>query len=61
VWIADVELDALHHPLKFARMAAVFGAVASGLFGYNRFHAQTAVLYFEELPEEVITTLKLSA
>jgi hypothetical protein len=61
LWIADIELDALHHPLKFACMAAVFAAVALGLFGFNRFRAQSAILYFEELPEEVITTLKLSA
>jgi len=61
VWIANVELDALHHPLKFVCMAAVFAAIALGLFGLNRFKAQSAVLYFEEIPEEVITTLKLSA
>jgi hypothetical protein len=36
VWIASVELDALHHPLKFACMAAVFAAIALGLFGFNR-------------------------
>jgi len=61
VWIANVELDALHHLWKFACLAAVFAAIALGLFGYNRFRARSAVLYFEELPEEVITTLKLSA
>jgi hypothetical protein len=61
LWVADIELDALHHPLKFACMAAVLAAVALGLFGFNRFRAQSAVLYFDELPEEVITTLKLSA
>jgi hypothetical protein len=61
LWVADIELDALHHPLKFACLAAVFAAAALGLFSFNRFRAQSAVLYFEELPEEVITTLKLSA
>jgi len=61
VWIAEIELDALHHALKFACMAAVFAATALGLFGFNGFRARSAVLYFEELPEEVITTLKLSA
>jgi hypothetical protein len=60
VWIAGVELDALHHPLKFAFMAAIFAGIALGLFGFNCFRARSAVLYFEELPEEVITTLKLS-
>jgi hypothetical protein len=61
VWIANAELDALHDLWKFACLAAVFAAIALGLFGYNRFRARSAVLYFEELPEEVITTLKLSA
>jgi hypothetical protein len=61
VWIANVELDALHHPLKFAYLSAVFAAMALGLFGFNRYNARSAVLYFEELPEEIITTLKLSA
>jgi hypothetical protein len=61
LWVADIELNALHHPLKYACMVAVFTVMALGLFGYNRFRAQSAVLYFEELPEEVITTLKLSA
>lgn len=61
VWIADIELDALHHPLKLACMVGVLAAAAVGLFSFNRFSARSAVLYFEELPEEVITTLKLSA
>jgi hypothetical protein len=61
LWIANVELDALYHPVKYACMAGVFAVIALGLSGYNRFRARSAVLYFEELPEELITTLKLSA
>lgn len=61
VWIADVERDALHHALRFTCLAGVMASIALGLFGFNRIRAQSAIVYFEELPEEVITTLGLSA
>jgi hypothetical protein len=38
-----------------------FAAVAMGLWAFNRHQAKSAVLYFEELPDEVLTTLGLIA
>lgn len=61
VWISGVEHDALNRPSKFIYMAVILAAVACGLFVFNRYRARSAILYFEELPEEVITTLGLSA
>jgi hypothetical protein len=58
--IASIEHDVRNHPFKLANMAFLFGAVAYGLFVFNRSRARSAILYFEELPEEVITTLGLS-
>jgi apolipoprotein N-acyltransferase len=60
VWISTVEHDALNQPIVFACLAVLFAAVACGLYFFNRYRARSAVLYFEELPEEVITTLGLS-
>ena len=34
-------------------------AAATGLFAYNRVQARSAVLYFEELPPEIVTRLGL--
>jgi hypothetical protein len=41
-------------------MIVVLGTAVIGLWILNRNRAKSAVLYFEELPEEVITTLNLS-
>jgi hypothetical protein len=57
---APYELSVLGDPFRFARLCAVLIAVACGLWAFNRYRAQSAVLYFEELPEEVITTLGIS-
>jgi hypothetical protein len=56
---AEFEQDALHRPAKFVCMVSVLAAAALGLLTFNRYRAQSAILYFEELPEEVITTLGL--
>jgi hypothetical protein len=40
-------------------MFGVLSAVACGLWAFNRHRAQFAVLYYEELSDEVITTLGL--
>jgi hypothetical protein len=56
---AEFELPALNDPLRYVGMVAVFVAVALGLWLFNRRRAKSAVLYFEELPPEVITTLGL--
>jgi hypothetical protein len=57
---ADFELRALHEPLPFLSMMSVLGAVGLGLWAYNRHRANAAVLCFEELPEQAITTLGLT-
>ena len=53
------EWHALHDLFQYACMVAVLVCGASGLWAFNRYRAKSAVLYFEELPDEVITTLGL--
>ncbi|MGA9670358.1 MAG: hypothetical protein WBQ94_14190, partial [Terracidiphilus sp.] len=60
-WIASIEHDALNHLFKFACFVIALTVIACGHFIFNRYRARSAVLYFEELPDEVITTLGLSA
>jgi hypothetical protein len=57
--IAEFERHLFHDPVRFLSMFIVFPATALGLWAFNRHQAKSAVLYFEELPEEVITTLGL--
>jgi len=57
--IAEFEQRALTDPVRFISFLIAFAAVAVGLWAFNRHQAKSAVLYFEELPEEVITTLGL--
>jgi hypothetical protein len=59
--VAEFEQRAFSRPLQFGAMATVFGGVAVGLCAFNRRRAKSAVIYFEELPEDVITTLGLNA
>lgn len=56
---APFEQRALNDPFQFARLVAVLAATASGLWVFNRHRAKSAVLYFEELPDELIMTLGL--
>ncbi|HEX4757657.1 MAG TPA: hypothetical protein VH308_06730 [Terracidiphilus sp.] len=53
------ELRALSHPIHYMYVVAALVLVAAGLRSMNRLRTKSAVLYFEELPEEVITTLRL--
>jgi hypothetical protein len=53
------EWHALHDPFQYARMVGTLVVVASVLWAFNRYRAKSAILYFEELPDEVITTLGL--
>jgi hypothetical protein len=53
------EWNALHDHSDFVCLSSVLIVVASGLWAFNRYRAKSAVLYFEELPEEIITTLGL--
>ena len=56
---AEFELPSLNDPFRYVCMMSVLGAVALGLWAFNRHRAKSAVLYFEEIPPEVITTLGL--
>ena len=56
----ESELRALQDPFKFVCMASFLLAGFSALWLFNRYQAKSAVIYFEEIPDEVITTLKLS-
>lgn len=60
VWFGPFEMLALSNPLHYAGLIAVVMAAACGLWAFNRHEAESAVLYFEELPDPVITTLGLS-
>jgi hypothetical protein len=58
--IADFEQQAFSNPLQFIGMTIAFAAVGLGIFAFNTNRAKSAVIYFEELPEEVIARLGLS-
>jgi hypothetical protein len=60
VSFAPFEQSVLGKPVQYAELIAVLGAAAFGLWAFNHHRAKSAVLYFEEIPEEVITTLKLA-
>jgi hypothetical protein len=53
------ELNALSYPLHFACIVVALTAIAAALWAINRHRSRSAVLYFEELPEEILTTLRL--
>jgi hypothetical protein len=55
----EFEVPALRDPLRYIGMTTVLVAVALGLWIFNRRRAKSAVLYFEETPPAVITTLGL--
>ena len=55
--LANLEVRVLGDPVKFAAIMAVLAAVGTVLWAVNRQRARSAVLYYEELEPEVITTL----
>jgi cytochrome c oxidase subunit IV len=57
--IGTFELGALRNPLHYALMMLCAAGIIAALWAINRLHARSAVLYFEELPPEVITRLGL--
>jgi hypothetical protein len=59
VWSSVYELAALHDASKYATMAGVLLAGIVALGAMNLHRAKSAVLYFEEMPAEIITRLKL--
>ena len=55
------ETQALAHPKQYAILLAWSIAAAVGLWTFNRLHARTAVLYYEEVLPEVIIRLGLTS
>lgn len=59
VSFAPFEYSALSDARSYGYLLTSLGIVAGGLWVYNRSQAKDAVIYFEEVPDEVITTLGL--
>jgi hypothetical protein len=57
--LAELEMLVFNDPFRFVCMTSALGAAALGLWALNRRRAKSAVLYFEELPPDLITTLGL--
>jgi hypothetical protein len=57
--IGGYELSTLNNPLHYAITMLAAATAILALWIINRLHAQSAVLYFEEQPPEVITRLGL--
>jgi hypothetical protein len=58
---APFEMQALGDPFRYACLFISLIAATFGLWALNRHRAKSAVLYFEELPDQLITTLGLSS
>jgi hypothetical protein len=56
---AEIEMPALNNPLRYALMISVLMIAAFGLYELNRHRAKSAIIYFEDLPPELITSLGL--
>jgi hypothetical protein len=56
---AEIEMPSFNDPFRYVCMTSVLGTAALGLWVFNRNGARSAVLYFEEIPPEVIATLGL--
>jgi hypothetical protein len=61
VSFAPFEMQALGDPFRYACLCIFLIAATFGLWVLNRHRAKSAVLYFEELPDQLITTLGLSS
>jgi hypothetical protein len=57
--IGSFELSTLSNRIHYSFMMLVTAGIIAMLWAINRLHARLAVLYFEELPPEVITRLGL--
>ena len=58
--VGAYELEALAHPSHYFILIGISAAVAFGLWIFNRIHARSAVLYYEETLPDVITRLGLT-
>jgi len=56
---SEVEMPALNNPLQYTSIIIVLIITAVGHYAFNRHRAKSAVIYFEELPPELITSLGL--
>jgi len=56
----EFEQRALRDANKFGFMVCILVGCALALHAYNDHRGKSAVIHFEEIPDEVITTLKLS-
>jgi hypothetical protein len=56
---AELEMPSLGDPIRYVCLTSVLMALAVGLLALNHHRAKSAVLYFEELPPEVVTRLEL--
>ncbi len=59
VSFAPFEQSVLGEPVHYAELIAVLCAAAFGLWAFNHHRAKAAMLYFEEIPDELITSLRL--
>ena len=59
LFVISCEMPALHNLPLYGWLVGVLSVIAAGLWVFNRYQAKSAVLYFEEVPDEVITTLHL--
>lgn len=60
LWFASIEQNALDSLPQFLCITGSLLAIIAALRAFNHFQAKSAAIYFEEIPAEVITTLKLS-
>lgn len=59
VFVVTCEMPALHNPRLYALLIAILASATAGMWAFNQYDAKSAVLYFEEKPDEVLTTLRL--
>jgi hypothetical protein len=59
VFVSTCEIPALHSQTLFGLLICGMFVLAAGFWAFNAYQARSAVLYYEELPEVLITTLGL--
>jgi hypothetical protein len=59
VFVVSCEMPALRNLHLYGWLVAALCVIAACLGGFNRYEARSAILYFEEVPDEVLTTLHL--
>jgi hypothetical protein len=60
IWFASLEQNAMDSLPRFLGMTGSLLAIVAALRIFNHHQAKSAAIYFEELPTEVLTTLRLS-